>query len=147
MSSTESITGLLVRWGRGEQQALEALTPLVYQELRRLAGRHLQRERRDHTLESTALVHEAYLKLVDQRSVQWQNRNQSEMPAAAIARACPDLRAEGLTNLIVCTERSLADPQGRSVSSPPKKNPKPRIESQCGQEYMISFLTSPEISR
>jgi RNA polymerase sigma factor (TIGR02999 family) len=50
------------------------LTPLVYSELRRLARRHLSRERSDHTLQSTALVHEAYLRLVDQRNVQWQNR-------------------------------------------------------------------------
>ena len=70
------MTHLLVRWGRGEQDALDALTPLVYQELRRLASRHLKRERLDHTLESTALVHEAYLKLIDQRNVHWQNRNQ-----------------------------------------------------------------------
>lgn len=75
-TSSETVTHLLVRWGHGEQDALEALTPLVYQELRRLAGRHLRRERPDHTLESTALVHEAYLRLIDQRSVQWQNRNQ-----------------------------------------------------------------------
>ena len=76
LETPESITRLLVRWGGGEQQALEALTPLVYQELRKLANRHLRRERQGHTLESTALVHEAYLRLIDQRSVDWQNRNQ-----------------------------------------------------------------------
>lgn len=75
-TSSETITHLLVRWGRGDQQALDALTPVVYQELRRLASRHLRRERPDHTLESTALVHEAYLRLIDQRSVEWRNRNQ-----------------------------------------------------------------------
>ena len=66
---------MLVQWSRGEQQALDALTPMVYQELRRLARRHLRRERPDHTLESTALVHEAYLRLIDQNNIQWQNRN------------------------------------------------------------------------
>jgi RNA polymerase sigma factor (TIGR02999 family) len=65
---------LLVEWSHGDQNALERLTPLVYSELRRLARRHLSRERSDHTLQSTALVHEAYLRLIDQHSVQWQNR-------------------------------------------------------------------------
>jgi len=74
-SSCATITQLLVQWSRGEQQALDALTPMVYQELRRLARRHLRRERPDHTLESTALVHEAYLRLIDQNNIQWQNRN------------------------------------------------------------------------
>jgi len=74
-SSSATITQLLVQWSRGEQQALDALTPMVYQELRRLARRHLRRERPDHTLESTALVHEAYLRLIDQNNIQWQNRN------------------------------------------------------------------------
>ena len=70
----KEITHLLVNWSNGDQQALERLTPLVYAELRRLASRHLRRERSGHTLQSTALVHEAYLRLVDQRSVRWQNR-------------------------------------------------------------------------
>lgn len=73
-TSDQSVTQLLVEWSHGDQDALERLTPLVYGELRRLARRHLSRERSDHTLQSTALVHEAYLRLVDQRSVQWQNR-------------------------------------------------------------------------
>ena len=73
-TSAQSVTQLLVEWSHGDQDALERLTPLVYGELRRLARRHLSRERSDHTLQSTALVHEAYLRLVDQRSVQWQNR-------------------------------------------------------------------------
>jgi RNA polymerase sigma factor (TIGR02999 family) len=74
-SSSATITQLLVQWSRGEQHALDALTPMVYQELRRMARRHLRRERPDHTLESTALVHEAYLRLIDQSNIQWQNRN------------------------------------------------------------------------
>ena len=73
-SSPNSVTQLLVNWGRGDPKALEELTPLVYGELRRLAARHLRRERPDNTLQSTALVHEAYLRLVDQKSVRWQNR-------------------------------------------------------------------------
>jgi len=67
---------LLVDWGNGDRQALEKLTPLVYQELKRLAARYLRRERREHTLQSTALVHEAWLRLIDQNHVHWQNRAQ-----------------------------------------------------------------------
>jgi RNA polymerase sigma factor (TIGR02999 family) len=72
--SQHQITLLLEQWGGGDQQALEKLTPLVYAELHRLASRHLRRERPDHTLQSTALVNEAYLKLVGQHNMRWQNR-------------------------------------------------------------------------
>src|SRR5947199_10188580 len=68
------VTQLLVRWSNGDQGAAESLLPLVYAELRRLAGSYLRRERSDHTLQSTALVHEAFLRLVDQREVQWKSR-------------------------------------------------------------------------
>ncbi len=68
------VTELLADWQRGDKSALDHLMPAVYEELRRLAGRYLARERSDHTLQATALVHEAYVKLVDQRSVRWQNR-------------------------------------------------------------------------
>lgn len=68
------VTRLLADWSKGDDQALEQLAPLVYDELRRLAGRYLRRERINHTLQSTALVHEAYLRLIDQSRVQWQNR-------------------------------------------------------------------------
>jgi RNA polymerase sigma factor (TIGR02999 family) len=68
-----AVTRLLVRWTEGDKQALEDLLPLVYDELRRLARRYLHQERPGHTLQSTALVHEAYLRLVDQ-NVSWQNR-------------------------------------------------------------------------
>lgn len=82
----EDVTRLLLRWGDGDRSALDALTPVVYDELRRLAGRYLRRERLDHTLQSTALVHEAYLKLVDQRNVKWQNRAQFFGLAAEMIR-------------------------------------------------------------
>jgi RNA polymerase sigma factor (TIGR02999 family) len=71
---SEGITQLLVDWGKGDQAALEKLMPLVYDELRRLASNYLRRERATHTLQPTALVNEAYLKLVDQRNAKWQNR-------------------------------------------------------------------------
>ena len=80
------ITQLLVAWGGGDQAALDQLMPLVYDELRRLARRHLGRERRGHTLQSAALVNEAYLKLVDQRAVQWESRAQFFALAAQAMR-------------------------------------------------------------
>ncbi len=70
------MTGLLRRWARGDREALDRLMPLVYQELHRMASRYLTRERSNHTLQSTALVHEAYVRLVDQRLADWHNRAQ-----------------------------------------------------------------------
>jgi RNA polymerase sigma factor (TIGR02999 family) len=72
--SPKEITRLLLAWRNGNQEALESLTPLVYGELRRLARRHMRGERVNHTLQTTALVHEAYLKLIDSSQVQWQDR-------------------------------------------------------------------------
>ena len=68
------ITGLLVAWADGDESALERLIPLVYNELRRLAHRYMRGERPGHTLQTTALVNEAYLRLVDWKDVQWENR-------------------------------------------------------------------------
>jgi RNA polymerase sigma factor (TIGR02999 family) len=68
------LTQLLIDWSNGSQDALEQLYPLVYEELRRLAHRYMSRERPGHTLQTTAVVHEAYLRLIDQKHVQWQNR-------------------------------------------------------------------------
>ena len=73
-SDSDTVTRLLLDWGNGNQQALEELLPLIYDELRRLAHNFLYRERPGHTLQTTALVHEAYLKLIDQRDARWQNR-------------------------------------------------------------------------
>ncbi len=70
----QEVTRLLVAWGNGDQAALDELLPLVYQELHRLAARQLGRERGGHTLQTTALVHEAYLRLIDQKETQWRNR-------------------------------------------------------------------------
>jgi RNA polymerase sigma factor (TIGR02999 family) len=70
----ETITELLHAWSDGEREGADALVPLVYEELKRQARRYLRRERAGHTLQTTALVNEAYLKLIDQRNVRWQNR-------------------------------------------------------------------------
>ena len=72
--SPSDVTELLLDWSRGSRTALDRLMPLVYDELRSLADRNLRHERTGHTLQGTALVHEAYLKLVDQRQVRWQDR-------------------------------------------------------------------------
>ena len=71
---TGEATRLLQAWSAGDAQAEEELLPLVYDELRRRAANHLRRDRRNHTLQPTALVHEAYLRLLDQRAVDWQSR-------------------------------------------------------------------------
>jgi RNA polymerase sigma factor (TIGR02999 family) len=86
MSSTENVTQLLLKWGNGDLQALDDLMPLVYAELRRLARNYLRKERPGHTLQPTALVNEAYLKLVDQRNARWQNRAQFYGVAAQLMR-------------------------------------------------------------
>ena len=70
----ENVTELLVQWSNGNTAALDQLTPLVYDDLRKLARSYLRSERPDHTLQGTALVHEAFMRLVDQRHVHWQNR-------------------------------------------------------------------------
>jgi RNA polymerase sigma-70 factor (ECF subfamily) len=74
MAAKEGVTQLLIDWSSGNKAALDELMPLVHDELRRLARRHMARERRDHTLQTSALINEAYLRLVDQKDLQWQNR-------------------------------------------------------------------------
>jgi len=73
-SSPHSVTALLLDWSDGNKESLDKLIPVVYHELRRQAARHLRRERREHTLQTTGLIHEAYLRLIDQKNVRWQNR-------------------------------------------------------------------------
>ncbi|HEX8650484.1 MAG TPA: sigma-70 family RNA polymerase sigma factor [Pyrinomonadaceae bacterium] len=82
----ESVTGLLIELSNGNRAAVDLLLPLIYDELRSLAANYLRRERPDHTLQATALVHEAYLRLVDQTRVNWQNRAHFFGVAAQIMR-------------------------------------------------------------
>lgn len=86
MSEAEGVTELLRGWNAGNHDAAARLIPLIYDELRRLARKQLAMERRDHTLQPTALVHEAYLRLVDQERVQWKNRAQFLGVAARVMR-------------------------------------------------------------
>ena len=85
-SATDDVTRLLAEWARGNQQALEKLTPLVYRELRQLAASNLRKERQGHTLQPTALVHEAYLRLVEQKNPNWQSRSHFFGVAARLMR-------------------------------------------------------------
>jgi RNA polymerase sigma factor (TIGR02999 family) len=74
MTTTHQVTQLLIAWSDGDQKALEKLTPMVYAELHRLAQRYMSHERSSHTLQTSALVNEAYLRLIDWKNVKWQNR-------------------------------------------------------------------------
>lgn len=85
-ASQPDITGWLLRWSEGDPDALPRLLPLVYKECRRIAARQLRRERPEHTLNPTALVHELYLRLVDQRRATWKNRAQFFGIAAQLMR-------------------------------------------------------------
>ncbi len=80
------VTRLLLAWSSGDEQALERLTPIVYQELHRLANVYIVRERADHTLQATALVNEAYLRLVDLHGVGWRDRTHFFAVAARMMR-------------------------------------------------------------
>jgi len=84
--SAEHVTRLLREWGQGDERAASELFPIVYEELRRLARRYMRNERPEHTLQTTALIHEAYLRLVGQRSSHWQNRTQFFAVAAQMMR-------------------------------------------------------------
>ena len=85
-STPDEITRLLIAWNQGDQRARNELTPLIYDELRRLARGLLRRERPGHTLQPTALVHEAFLRLIDQSQVNWQNRAHFFGAAARLMR-------------------------------------------------------------
>jgi len=84
--SSHNITHLLKEWSDGDERALDRLTPLVYSELRQQAARYLRRERRNHSLQTTALINEAYLRLIDARNVHWQNRAHFFAIAAKLMR-------------------------------------------------------------
>jgi RNA polymerase sigma-70 factor, ECF subfamily len=86
MSDTHQVTLLLAEWAKGNEQARDDLTPLVYRELRKLAASYLRKELQGHTLQPTALVHEAYLRLVDQTNPSWQNRSHFYGVAARLMR-------------------------------------------------------------
>ncbi len=91
---SKDVTQLLVDWSNGDQMALDSLLPLVYDELHRLAEHYMRRERFDHTLQPTALINEAYLRLVDQTRVRWRNRAHFIGVAAQLMRRVTVKHAE-----------------------------------------------------
>lgn len=124
MKDTADVTQLLLAWGKGDQTAFEQLLPLVYGELRLIAERYLKRERAGHTLQATALVHEAYLKLVNQQQVEWQNRAHFYGIAAHAMRRIlidhartrqADKRGSGETQLSLDENLTVADERHREL--------------------------------
>ena len=121
--SSQPISELLVRWKRGNEGALKALLPLVYDELRRLAHHHLQAERPNHTLQSTALVHEAYLRLVGQEPLRLDNRAHFFAVASHLMReilvdyARKHLAAKrGANSLTLSLDEAIALPRKRDLN-------------------------------
>jgi RNA polymerase sigma factor (TIGR02999 family) len=99
MKNSHDVTQLLLEWSKGNGNALEELLPLVYRELQKIAHRYLAQERNSNTLQTTALVHEAFLKLVDQNRIQWQNRAHFfGIAAQAMRRILVDHARHRLTN-------------------------------------------------
>ena len=121
-SSAQNVTKLLVQWSGGDPQALDALIPIVYQELRRVARYYLKQEKQNHTLSSTALVHEAYLRLVNQKEVTWQNRAHFFAVAAQMMRRIlvDHARRHGYAKrgggvMTLALEEVVATPQRREI--------------------------------
>jgi RNA polymerase sigma-70 factor (ECF subfamily) len=120
----EGISQLLVKWSSGDETALDGLIPLVYDELRRLANNYLRRERPGHTLQPTALVNEAYLKLVDQKTTRWQNRAQFYGIAAQLMRRILVDHAR----LRHAEKRGGAEQQRLSITSAGEVSTKPDLD-------------------
>jgi RNA polymerase sigma factor (TIGR02999 family) len=124
MQGPEGVTKLLVDWSNGDQAALDQLMPLVYGELRRLAANYLRRERVGHTLQPTALVNEAYLKLIDQKNAKWQNRSQFFGIAAQLMRRVLVDHARQHQ----AVKRGGADQQRLSVTSAERLVEQPQVD-------------------
>jgi len=122
-SDAGELTALLVQWSRGDRAALERLLPMIYDECRRIASRQLRHEHREHTLDPTALVHEAYLRLVDQRSATWENRAQFfGVVAQVMRRILVDYararyaKKRGGSAVLVSLEAAAAEPSDPQVA-------------------------------
>ena len=122
-SSQNDLTGLLRAWSAGDPAAADQLIPVVYEELRRQASRYLSRERSDHTLQPTALVNEAYLRLAEQRRVRWQDRGQFFALAATVMRRL----------LVDHARQHGASKRGASVTIP------------IGDGEVLAFAPSPDV--
>jgi RNA polymerase sigma factor (TIGR02999 family) len=124
MAARPDVTALLSEWGRGNPNALNELLPHVYAELRRIAARQLRAERVGHTLQPTALVHEVYLRLVDQRNVDWRDRAHFFGVAALVMRRIlvdharrhkASKRGDGLPRVSIDEAKEAAAPDGISL--------------------------------
>jgi RNA polymerase sigma factor (TIGR02999 family) len=120
--ASKDVTTLLLEWRDGNRQALDDLMPLVYDQLRHLAARQLRHERPNHTLHSTALVHEAYLKLIDQRRVHWKDREHFFAVAAQAIRRIlvtyarsRNASKRGGGNTLLAFDESIALPERKDV--------------------------------
>jgi RNA polymerase sigma factor (TIGR02999 family) len=122
LASPKDVTTLLLEWRNGNRNALDELTPLVYRELRQLAARHLRHERPGHTLQTTALVHEVYLKLIDQRRAGFEDRDHFFAAAAHLirrilvthARKRQSLKRGGGLTLLALDE-AITPPDGKEL--------------------------------
>ena len=148
-SLSHPVSELLVRWKAGDPEALEALVPLVYKELRDIARRHLRRERPGHTLQSAALVHEAYLRLLDQRPFDTENRLHFLAVASRLMRQILVDYARGHgaakrgADRIVDLETSLVLPQTQStdvVALDDALKDLTRLDQQQGQIVELRFF-------
>jgi len=122
-SDSDNVTRLLLEWSDGNQQALEEMLPLIYDELRRLAHNFLYRERPGHTLQTTALVHEAYLKLIDQRDARWQNRAHFfAIAAQAMRRILIDSARQHIADKRGGGGQKLSLAEGATITPEPDSN-------------------------
>ncbi|HLO00212.1 MAG TPA: sigma-70 family RNA polymerase sigma factor [Pyrinomonadaceae bacterium] len=137
MQSPDGITQLLIRWNKGDQTALEKLMPLVYEELRRLAGNYIRRERQGHTLQPTALVNEAYLRLVDQHNEHWHNRAQFYGIAAQLMRRILVDHARSKH----AEKRGGSKQERLSITSAPELSTKPDLDVLALHEALEELAT------
>ena len=121
--ASHSVTQMLLDWSEGDREALDKLIPIVYSELRLRAARYLRRERPGHTLQTTALIHETYLRLVEQKQVRWQNRAHFFGIAAQLMRRIlvdharqRDAAKRGGADLRLTLDDAMAAAPGRDVN-------------------------------
>jgi len=119
---SQNITHLLKEWSKGDQHALNELTPLVYEELRQQAARYMRKERVGHSLQATALINEAYLRLIDVKNVQWQNRAHFFAIAANLMRRIlvdharrRDAEKRGGSQIFLTLDDAVAAPKASDI--------------------------------
>lgn len=157
--SPDTITDLLISAGGGDERARDRMLPLVYQELRRIAATYMSRERDGHTLQPTALVHEAYLRLIDQRRVDWRNRAQFVGLAATMMRrillnhardrAAAKRGGDARRVSVSLAADVLAQPELDIISLHDALDRLARIDPRKGEVVELKFfggLTTPEIA-